>query len=95
MNHHLLYKLKLESGTIWQRGLETKLNKEHWKALSKLLEEAANEVETLNSKIELLTKQLEKQTELLHDLNVVLKTAMHNGHHDLIQRVSDVCKGDE
>lgn len=33
-----------------------------------------------------------KLRELLHDLNAVLKTAMHNGHHDLIQRVSDVCK---
>lgn len=31
--------------------------------------------------------------ELLADLDMVLKTAMHNGHHDLIQRVSDVVKG--
>ena len=42
-----------------------------------------------------LRKQNEKHLELFSDLNAVLKTAMHNGHHDLIQRVADVCKGDE
>jgi hypothetical protein len=30
--------------------------------------------------------------ELLHDLDAILKTALHNGHHDLIQRVSEACK---
>jgi cell division protein FtsB len=33
--------------------------------------------------------------ELLHDLDAILKTALHNGHHDLIQRVSEVCKDDK
>lgn len=32
---------------------------------------------------------IEEMTELLIDLDAVLKTAMHNGHHDLITRVSE------
>ena len=30
--------------------------------------------------------------ELLEDLDAVLSTALHNGHHDLIQRVKDLLK---
>jgi hypothetical protein len=30
--------------------------------------------------------------EVLQDLQVILPTALHNGHHDLIQRVNEVIK---
>lgn len=36
--------------------------------------------------------EIKKMTELLIDLDAVLKTAMHNGHHDLIARVSEMAK---
>lgn len=33
--------------------------------------------------------------EILSDLNVILKTALHNGHHDLIERVRAVVEKKE
>ncbi len=33
-----------------------------------------------------------KAKDLLRDLNEILPTALHNGHHDLIQRVKEICK---
>ena len=42
--------------------------------------------------IEKRDKLIKEMTELLIDLDAVLKTAMHNGHHDLIARVSEMAK---
>jgi len=41
-------------------------------------------------KIQSDAKENIEMSELLEDLNAILKTALHNGHHDLIERVKSV-----
>jgi hypothetical protein len=39
-----------------------------------------------------LAAKYNKAIELLEDLNEILPTALHNGHHDLIERVKEILK---
>jgi hypothetical protein len=63
-----------------------------WVLDQKLRVRDAESVEMPGERLEELLEMTLKAADLLEDLNQILKTALHNGHHDLIERVKDFCE---
>lgn len=62
------------------------------KTYPRTMEDYRREIDLLRGNLRQRLTQANKMFEVLEDLDTILATALHNGHHDLIARVKEIVK---